>query len=127
MVKNWKGKGLTYQWFGTGICAKMWLELLVAGVSELHDAIAYDARNDAAYGGECKEEGLWFAGPSHDPFPRHHHLRPSHFPQPNFFIIYIHTKKTLYSFSHFPYFSLQKVINLIPKKSLLTQLNLFKS
>jgi len=49
----------------------MGLELLVARVSELHNAIAYDARNDAAYGGECKKEGFGFAGPPHDPFPRH--------------------------------------------------------
>jgi len=49
----------------------MGLKLLVARVSELHNAIAYDARNDAAYGGECKEEGFGFAGPPHDPFPRH--------------------------------------------------------
>ena len=52
----------------------MGLELLAAGVGQLHDAVADDSRNDAAYGGESKEERFRFAGPSHDPFPHHRHL-----------------------------------------------------
>ena len=52
----------------------MGLELLVAVVSELHDAIACDARNDDACGGECKEKGFRFLGPSHDLFLSHYHL-----------------------------------------------------
>ena len=52
----------------------MGLELLDAGVSELHDSIAYDARDDDARCGECKEERFRFVGLSHDPFLLDHHL-----------------------------------------------------
>lgn len=48
----------------------MGLELFVAGIGGLHDAVPDDAWNDAAYGGERQEERLGVPGPPHQPPPR---------------------------------------------------------
>lgn len=56
-----------YQRFGSCGLAEMGFELVVAGVGSLHDAVADDARYDAAEGSEGYEEGLRV--PCHADYP----------------------------------------------------------
>lgn len=72
-----------YQRFGSCGLAEMGFELVVAGVGSLHDAVADDARYDAAEGSEGYEEGLRV--PCHADYPtpclallpQDRHLSPS--------------------------------------------------
>lgn len=61
-------KGL-YSGLRAGVLAELCLELLVAGVSCLHDAVANDAGDNATDSGEDEEEGLGIPGLPHKPSP----------------------------------------------------------
>jgi hypothetical protein len=51
--------------------AEMGFELEVVRVGDLHHGIPNHHWNDAAYGGEGKEEGLGLLCPPHQPPPHH--------------------------------------------------------
>lgn len=57
IIGVWREKG-TYERFRSSILAEAGFELLVAGIGGLHDAVANNAGNDAADGGEGQEERL---------------------------------------------------------------------
>lgn len=59
-----------YERIGASGLAKTSFELGVLFVGELHDAVADDSRNDAAYGSEGYEEWLRLPRPPHQPPPR---------------------------------------------------------
>lgn len=62
---EFKSRKSAYEGFGAGVFAQPGLQLRVAGVGKLHDAVANDTRNNAAEGGKGQEERLRIPCPPH--------------------------------------------------------------